>query len=160
MVPEASLSEQTTFKLEPLAQEILGEIVPQALEKDIHIELVCTESNLAMKGSKVAIGILIRNLVDNGIKYTPEGGSIIITIKQVDQQVMFEVADNGPGIPEDLKHRIFERFFRIIGSKATGSGLGLSIVRQIIEIHQARIEVNNREGEQTGLIVQVYFNHN
>ena len=159
MVPEASLSEQTTFKLEPLAQEILGEIVPKALEKDIQIELACAESNLAMKGSKVAIGILIRNLVDNGIKYTPEGGTVIITIKQVNKQIMLEVADNGPGIPEDLKHRIFERFFRIIGSKATGSGLGLSIVRQIIEIHQARIEVNNRQGEQTGLIVQVYFDH-
>ena len=67
-----------------------------------------------------------------------------------------EVLDNGPGIPADLQERVFERFFRVIGNKSTGSGLGLAIVRQICDLHGARVELDTPK-EHTGLIVRVYF---
>jgi two-component system sensor histidine kinase TctE len=83
---------------------------------------------------------MIDNLIDNAIKYTPSGGAVTVRL-QVGAGWLLEVEDNGIGIAVDDRERVFERFYRVLGTQADGSGLGLAIVREIAELHQARIEV-------------------
>ena len=115
------------------------------------------EKEYLIKGNHTAIAILIRNLVDNAVKYTHNGGTVTISISKNKREVILDVIDNGPGVPQELKKRIFERFFRVVGSKATGSGLGLSIVKQIVDIHNAHIIVKDNPHGKSGLIIEVKF---
>jgi two-component system, OmpR family, sensor histidine kinase QseC len=108
-------------------------------------------------GYPTAIAILIRNLVDNAIRYTPMGSIVKVCIYPEDGYLFLKVIDNGPGIPEELYNRVFERFFRVLGNKTTGSGLGLGIVQQIAEIHDAQIHLGSPE-IGSGLEVTVLFN--
>jgi two-component system sensor histidine kinase QseC len=139
MVPESSINEQQSINMLSIARETIADIVPTAVQKDIHIELVADDMQYPLEGNSTSLSIMVRNLVDNAVKYTQSGGSVTISLTQDDSSVTIQVADNGPGVPNDLKNRIFERFFRVIGSKETGSGLGLSIVKQIVDIHQGHI---------------------
>src|SRR5438132_7607067 len=89
----------------------------------------------------IALGILIRNIVDNAIRYTPLGGEVKVLILNMENKIVLRVTDSGPGIPSELRERVFERFFRILGTTATGSGLGLAIVSQISELHHAKLSL-------------------
>jgi len=157
MVPESTISEKTKINLISLSREVIADIVPAALKKNINIELNGDKNEYLINGNHTAIAILIRNLVDNSVKYTQNGGTVSINIYTVKKEVVLNISDNGPGVPQELKNRIFERFFRVIGSKATGSGLGLSIVKQIADIHNAHISVKDNESEKNGLIIEVKF---
>jgi two-component system, OmpR family, sensor histidine kinase QseC len=157
MVPESTISEKTKINLISLSREVIADIVPAALKKNINIELNGDKNEYLINGNHTAIAILIRNLVDNSVKYTQNGGTVSINIYTVKKEVILNVSDNGPGVPQELKNRIFERFFRVIGSKATGSGLGLSIVKQIADIHNAHISVKDNESEKNGLTIEVKF---
>ena len=99
---------------------------------------------------------MIRNLLDNAIRYTPEGGSVLIAVQPREHDIELLIEDTGPGIPEEQVSQVFQRFKRGSGEQEEGSGLGLSIVRRIIELHQASIELHNREAG-TGLRVCVYL---
>ena len=127
------------------------------LEEHKNLELEVDESRYFVKGNSTALGILIRNLVDNAVKYTQENGLVTIKILRSDKKIKLIVQDNGPGVAAEFKERIFERFFRVIGSKATGSGLGLSIVKQIVDIHSADIVINDNSEAESGLVVTVSF---
>jgi len=85
----------------------------------------------------VALEVLLRNLVDNAVKYTPEGGRVDVSIRQSGPSVLLMVSDTGPGIDADLSARVFDRFYRISDSQDDGCGLGLSIVKRIAELHHA-----------------------
>ena len=102
----------------------------------------------------------MQNLLGNAVKYTPEGGSILVTIVPSANAIMLRIEDSGPGIPEDQYERVFNRFQRIGGDRnsaaVTGCGLGLSIVRQIVEMHQAQITLG-RSKELGGLSVSIVF---
>nr|WP_255665215.1 ATP-binding protein [Legionella sp. 16cNR16C] len=139
-----------------VAREIMAMLAPSALEKQIELEFEHDDNLPVLEGNSTAIGILIRNLVDNAIRYCKENGKVIVRVFQKDSQLIFEVSDNGPGIPEELQSRVFERFFRVLGNKSPGSGLGLAIVRQICDLHGARVELESPK-EGTGLIVRVLF---
>ncbi len=93
-------------------------------------------------GNDIALGILIRNIVDNAMRYTPKEGEIKINILNENRQIIFRVTDTGPGIPIELRERVFERFYRIPDTIPQGSGLGLAIVSQIVELHHAKIELS------------------
>jgi two-component system sensor histidine kinase TctE len=86
---------------------------------------------------------LLSNLIDNALRYTPAGGSVTVRVRRERDQAMLEVEDTGPGIAPAERDRVFERFYRILGSGAPGSGLGLAIVREIAHQHGAEIEVFN-----------------
>lgn len=102
------------------------------------------------------IAILLRNLVDNAIRYTPRGGRVRVSCRTHGGQAELAVSDSGIGIPEEERHRVFERFYRAIGTEAPGSGLGLSIVQRIVEDHGARLEL--REGlDGRGITFAVVF---
>lgn len=159
LVPESGIMHETTrIDLIQITQDILTMIAPTAIEKQIELSFDHEKNVPKFIGNATAIGILIRNLVDNAIRYTDSHGLIEVNVyksKDTEESVL-EVADNGPGIPDELKSRVFERFFRVLGSKSQGSGLGLGIVSQICSLHGARIELDKPE-MGTGLIVRVYF---
>ncbi len=146
--PEAGLTSTTSINLAKQASEIIGMLAPVAIEKNIELELINSESTATIKGNITAIDILIRNLVDNAIRYSPENCHVQIEIREDKDHVELFVRDNGPGIPEELHKRIFERFFRIIGNNAPGSGLGLSIVQQIVTLHHATIALHTPASKQ------------
>ena len=140
MEPEASLKEKQALDLKIAMSEIISEIATIAVKKHIAIEFEYDNKlKYEILGNLISIQIMARNIIDNAVKYTQPHGSVIIKLENNDKNIKFIVSDNGPGIPSKLKNRIFERFYRVIGSKESGSGLGLSIVKQIVEIHDAKI---------------------
>lgn len=139
---EENLTDMKPFDLHRLATEIIAYLAPQALEKNIEIELTAPPSDPIILGSDTAVGILIRNIVDNAIRYTPPNGEVKVSIIDTRTHLVFRVIDTGPGIPTELRERVFERFYRILGTKASGSGLGLAIVSQISALHKANVHIS------------------
>jgi two-component system sensor histidine kinase QseC len=110
-----------------------------ALEKQIEIARAQPPRYTTILGNDITLGILIRNIVDNAIRYTPIGGEVKVIILNEKNKIVFRVTDSGPGIPHELRERVFERFFRVLGTTAPGSGLGLAIVSQIADLHHAQV---------------------
>jgi signal transduction histidine kinase len=93
--------------------------------------------------------VLLRNLVDNAVRYSPHGTSVNVDVLSRSEGATISVTDEGPGVALDERARLGQRFYRVLGSGQTGSGLGLSIVRRIAEMHSARLrfeEGDNRKG--------------
>lgn len=156
MDPEASIHEPQPVNLAQQASEVAAQLAPEAIAKNIDLELLTPDSKAIILANPTAIHILIRNLVDNAIRYSPENSFVKINIEEENDQVILKVMDNGPGIPEELRERVFERFFRVSGTKTTGSGLGLGIVMQIVKLHKAKIELFTPEHSH-GLTVKITF---
>ncbi len=151
-----TLEDVSPVNLKDLAVEEITQQVNAALEKNIEIELVCPEPKQFILGNETALSILFRNLIDNAIRYTPENSSIKINIYTEKNQVYLIVDDNGPGIPAELRSRVFERFYRVLGTKKQGSGLGLAIVQQIANLHNGTVSLGTPPSGQ-GLEVKICF---
>lgn len=158
LVPEAARTEEKdTVNLSRLTREILAMLAPAAVEKQIELEFESNIENITVYGNSTALSILIRNLVDNAIRYcNNEHGRIVVVLSKLENEVMLEISDNGPGIPAELRSRVFERFFRVLGNKSPGSGLGLAIVQQICQLHGGRLVLDTPK-EGTGLIVRFFM---
>lgn len=156
MLPEALPPETTPIKLAREVEDIAAMLAIEAINKNIDLEFLSSDSPAIISANPSAISILIRNLIDNAIRYTPKGGWVKIAIQETPQDITLTVTDNGPGIPAELRERVFERFYRIIGTKSSGSGLGLSIVQQIAQLYHAKI-VLATPPSGVGLEVQVIF---
>jgi signal transduction histidine kinase len=117
------------------------------------------EPLIFLNGDKFALTSVLTNLIENAIKYSPPCAEIKISLKQKGDQISFIVADSGIGIDDQEKSRIFEKFYRV-GSEETrktkGTGLGLFIVKQVLDKHQATIKVKNNN--PSGTIFEVIFN--
>lgn len=135
-----------------LANQAVELLDAMALVRDIRIEVVESPTSGQLVCDQTRMLQVLVNLLSNAIKYNREGGQIWIRVDGDDERVQFEVEDTGIGIPaEDFKH-IFERFYRVTrpdGRSITGSGLGLSIVRGIIEKHNGEIRAASKPGEGT-----------
>ncbi len=143
MTPEAiTLEERTAVNLSKLAAEVIAQIAPIAIDKKIDIELIAEEPDSIVMGNATGLHALIRNLVDNAIRYTPEKGKIKVYVSNELEQILLRVVDTGPGIPAELRSRVFERFFRVLGTNTQGSGLGLAIVQQIVKLHNGRVRLS------------------
>lgn len=136
---EEALSDVKPVDLHKIATEMIAYLAPHALEKNIEIELSPSPPEPIILGNDTALGILIRNIVDNAIRYTPPKGEVKVAIIEEEFKIILRVTDTGTGIPVELRERVFERFYRILGTKASGSGLGLAIVTQIAKLHHAEI---------------------
>ena len=104
------------------------------------------------------LSLAISNLVDNAVKYTPEEGTVEVSLDADHQNVFISVADTGIGIPEDEVNRIFERFYRVDKTRdreTGGTGLGLSITHSTIMMHKGSIKVNSKEEEGTTILVRI-----
>lgn len=132
----------TKVELDLLAKEVTTEWVNAALAKSIDLGFEPSGQPYPILGQSIVLRELMNNLIDNAIRYTPQGGTITVRVYgSAIGGVRFEIEDNGPGIaPADLPH-IFERFFTILGNTSDGSGLGLAIVKEIADQHDAQIKV-------------------
>lgn len=99
---------------------------------------------------------MLSNLVDNAIRYTPQGGIINLQVKKIDSSGVLIIEDNGPGISKQDREKVFDRFVRLSSTESDGSGIGLTIVTKILAFHQAQIELDTPK-EHSGLIVRVIF---
>jgi two-component system OmpR family sensor kinase len=126
--------------LAALAQQVVGEFAPLADLKKIDLGIDSSLSEF-VTGDEEALRILVGNLVDNAIRYTPEGGKVDVTLKKGSNGLVLGVTDTGPGISVEERKQIFERFYRIAGNGVQGSGLGLAIVEQIAQRHGAVVEI-------------------
>ena len=156
MAPETGVNEPVEVKLGRVTSEVAALLAPEAIANNIDLELLAGESDALVWGNPTAISILVRNLVDNAIRYSDDGGYVKINIFDDEKTVTLSVEDNGPGIPEDMREQVFERFYRIPGAQATGSGLGLGIVMQIAKLHDAEIKLLTPPSGE-GLEVHIVF---
>nr|WP_315255137.1 ATP-binding protein [uncultured Duganella sp.] len=142
-----------------------GDLADLLREQAEHWQHCCAQQGLALQLDIAAapcalhadsMRMLIRNLVDNAVRYTPAPGRIAISCGRENGASYLRVADSGPGIPAEMQARVFERFFRLAGAALPGSGLGLSIVARIAERHRARIQLGAGLDGQ-GLAVTLFF---
>jgi len=152
---ETAFSGGETVDLRRAAADAVALLVPWALEKGVAVTL--EDGPVAsVRGGAALLGVMLRNLVDNAIRYTPKGGAVRVRITTEGGYALCEIEDSGPGIPPAERARVFERFHRVLGTGEEGSGLGLSIVRRIAELHGARVELDSGAGGR-GLCVRVAF---
>ena len=154
--PQAKSLKKEHVDLHQLAADNVAHLVPKAMSKDIRVEILGAEKVMVYV-EPVSMSILISNLVDNAIRYTPRGGEVIVSIDVVDNgDTILSVADTGPGIDEESLSRVYDRFYRVLGSSGSGCGLGLSIAKRIADLHQLRLDIQNKTHE-SGLIINVHF---
>ena len=145
-----------TIIVNALIDEVLENLEPLAQEKNIKLTGKCKDVN--MVGSDILIYRLVYNLVENAIKYNHSGGQVIVEAYQKEKQVYLSVKDTGNGIPEELKERVFEPFFRVDKSRSRelgGVGLGLALVNEIVRVHDGSIAI--RPNPSGGTIIEVQF---
>jgi len=141
--------------LAALARQVVADVAPLALSKQQTIE-VDAGNPCTVQGDAALLAVMIRNLVDNAIRYSPSGASVKITVSNEHGAVRLSVEDSGPGMSSANMARIGERFFRVVGSGQDGSGLGWSIARRIAAVHRAVVRVAKSELLR-GLSVEVRF---
>ncbi len=134
-----------------LVENLIRSLKPLAEKKNISVEFLETEK-IQIKLDQIKIQQVLINIISNGIKYTPEGGKIDVSLYTEYEDVVIKIEDNGIGIPKESLPHIFERFYRVDRARARntgGTGLGLSIAQQIIGLHQGSIRVDSELGEGT-----------
>lgn len=141
--------------LAALAAQVVRELQPQAQAADITVEQLAG-ATARVEGEADSLAILLRNLLENAIKYTPREGRVTVQIDMRAGQTVLSVADSGPGIPAEQREHMFERFVRGQAQQAGGSGLGLSIARAIAMRHRAELTLDRSE-KLGGLLAQVVF---
>ena len=145
-----TIARDEEIAISALVEEVLADLEPLAQEKGINLIEKC--DNVLLMGSDILIYRLVYNLVENAIKYNFSGGTVTVTATQQNSQLHLTVEDTGNGIPEELKERIFEPFFRLDKSRSRelgGVGLGLALVREIVRVHNGSILVKNNTNSGT-----------
>jgi two-component system sensor histidine kinase TctE len=125
--------------LDALARATTTSWVSAALNKNIDLGFESSAQAVQLNGDAVLLGELLNNLIDNAIRYAPRGGRVTVTVREDQGRPMLSVEDDGPGIPEAERERVFERFHRVPGTREEGCGLGLAIVQEIAQWHDAEI---------------------
>jgi len=148
-------SQRVPVRLDELAREIVTELVPQADAGRIDLGVAAAQP-ATIAGDPDAVRTLLRNLVDNAVRYTPAGGRVDVTVESTPGEARLTVSDDGPGIPPEERQRVFDRFYRRAGTAPSGSGLGLAIVKAIADAHSATVELADGPGGK-GLAVTVAF---
>jgi two-component system OmpR family sensor kinase len=152
--PEALATRAVDCDLAAIAKDAI--VARGALAAKRHIDLgLARETPVRVRGDPASLAILLSNLLDNALRYTPEGGKIDVALDDDGGRAVLTVIDNGPGIPPEERARVFDRFFRG-DDREPGSGLGLSIVKRIADAHHAAIELDAPE-RGNGLVVTVRF---
>jgi len=141
--------------LTDLARRTVADLAGVAAAKGVDIGIQQADPAV-VEGQPDALHILLRNLVDNAIKYTPAGGTADISVRNDAGQTVVTVEDSGPGIPPEERERVFDRFYRVAGSEAAGSGLGLAIIKAIAERHCASLALG-QSARLGGLAATVTF---
>jgi two-component system sensor histidine kinase TctE len=139
-----------------LARDAATEWVPRALARGIDLGYDGEDGAAWIEADAFLARDLLGNLLDNAIRYTQRGGQVTVRVTRDAGQVALSVEDNGPGIPEQERERVFERFYRVLGTGTDGCGLGLAIVREIAASHHAEVTLAAGAGGR-GTLVRVAF---
>jgi two-component system, OmpR family, sensor histidine kinase TctE len=144
-----------TLDLDVLARETTRDWVARARAKDIDLGFEAAAAPAWIDGNAVLLREALNNLVDNAVAYTRAGGRVTVRVVAGGRPTL-EIEDNGIGIDEADRERVFERFFRVLGTEADGSGLGLPIVRGIAQLHRASVAIDPNPRER-GTIARMVF---
>ena len=140
-----------------VARDMVVELLPLAARKGIDLGFEGGDKAVVVTGQPVLLREMVANLVDNALRYTPEHGVVTVAVDlgpDLPSTARLRVIDNGPGIAAEFRESVFRRFYRLNGSDHSGSGLGLSIVREIVHGHGGEIALSDAPGGH-GLLVQV-----
>jgi two-component system, OmpR family, sensor histidine kinase TctE len=127
--------------LAQLTREVVRDWVPQAIERQIDLGVDVTTEAAEVFGAPLMLREMVGNLIDNALRYTPAGGTVTARVLRTGTDVVVEVEDTGPGIAEAERTLVFDRFYRVLGTHPEGIGLGLAIVREIVEQHEAQVSI-------------------
>lgn len=150
---DSSQLPQDWIVLDLLVMDAVQALEPLTIEKQINLHIDTEE--IKVYGNAELIFTCIRNLIDNAIRYTPSLGSVYIHTSYMNNWIILEIENDGDEIPSETLARLGERFYRVLGTKTQGSGLGLSICKKVIELHQGKIEF--KQSQLGGLKVTVFF---
>jgi two-component system, OmpR family, phosphate regulon sensor histidine kinase PhoR len=134
-------------------EEVRGEARTKALTLDVDVE-----PDLFVMGDGAQLGLMIRNLLDNAVRYTSDGGEISILVRRDGRDALVRVGDDGAGIPLHAQARVFERFYRVDEARSRdrgGTGLGLAIVKHVVELHGGRVELESELGQGSTFTVHL-----
>ncbi|MEO7954768.1 MAG: ATP-binding protein, partial [Polaromonas sp.] len=143
--------------LRALSQRVVAEVALRAIARKQTLEFEGSAA-CSLPGNEVLLAVLVRNLVDNAVRYSPPGALVNVAVRQEGGRLLLSVDDSGPGLEEGDRERLGERFFRVPGSLESGSGLGWSIVQRIAAVHGLEVQVS-RSSELGGLAVHVIFDN-
>ncbi|OWT77629.1 MULTISPECIES: sensor histidine kinase [unclassified Achromobacter] len=133
----------TPIDLAEVAREHTTQWAPQALALRTDLGFEDPDGAVPIAGNPILLGELLNNLLDNALRYTPRGGRITVRVRRQGNYAVLDVEDSGPGIPLAERERVFDRFYRVLGTQADGSGLGLAIVREIAGKHDAVVRITD-----------------
>lgn len=140
-----------------LAAQVVERVLPMAEQRGITIR-VDANPGVHIEASRNQMVSMMRNLIENAVKYSDDGGNVTVSLRSDDGGVRFEVADDGIGVPERDIERVFERFYRVDRARTRetgGTGLGLSIVRNVVLAHGGQVDLSSTEGSGTTVLVQL-----
>ena len=153
--PRTAERKHEPVDLAEVARAVVAEQAAIADSKGVDLGLAADTAS-TVSGDAESLHVLLGNLVDNAVRYTPAGGSVEVKVQPASDGIELVVSDTGPGIPAEARERVFDRFYRHDGTVGTGSGLGLAIVREIAAQHSARIALRDAS-PLGGLAVSVAF---
>ena len=148
----------------PVMRRVLEDLLPLADQKGLNLGISATpgathdteaDEQIRVAADEMALYTLLRNLVDNAIRYTPAGGQIDLWVDQHGTKVVMAVQDDGPGIPLEERARVVDPFYRVLGTGESGSGLGLSIVDTLVGNLKGRLRLDDAVGQAHGLRAEV-----
>lgn len=146
----------TELDLATLARSTTEYWAQSPLYKQFDLGFESDGRDCRITGNALLLGEMLNNLIDNALRYTQSGGRVTVRIGRDDTTVHLEVEDNGPGIPESERERVFERFYRVLGTNQDGCGLGLPIVREIAHRHNAEVRLQSGAND-SGTLLKVTF---
>lgn len=160
--PNTPLQNVENCYLDKISREVIAESMNHAHNKNIEVSLellfnTSTKTIPPVRGNKILLSLLIRNLIDNAIRYGGSKSKVTLNLITNKNSLILQVNDTGPGLTDALKQRVFDRFYREPGTNTEGSGLGLSIVKLIAELHDAQINLKDNPDAASGLCFEVLF---
>ena len=151
----AAGTQSAPIALASLVRMAVADMAPEAMARQIDLALARADE-CTVVGQEEALRIMLRNLIDNALKYTPGGGAVSLAVCSSGQATTLTIDDSGPGIAEEDRQRVLDRFYRVVGTHGSGSGLGLAIVKTIAQLHHASLLLK-RSASLGGLQVSVVF---
>ena len=137
----AAATERSPQDLAAIVTGVIEELAPLIADKDITLGLLHDGAPLRVPGHEVALTAMLRNLIENALRYVPPGGQVEVALGRTAHSAIIDISDDGPGIPAERREAVFERFRRETRGTAGGYGVGLNIVRRAAQLHDARIEL-------------------
>jgi two-component system sensor histidine kinase TctE len=158
--PQAGTAMQA-LELGELARNTVHDWVQASFNYGIDLGYEPPHEEVPIAGNPMMLREMLSNLIDNALRYTPRGGAVTVRVRRSGRHALLEVEDNGPGIPAAERGHVFERFYRILGSNTEGSGLGLPIVREVAQQHEAEVDLfanpRSTDPKHPGCLFRVSF---